>query len=99
MVRIKKVSSFESNGNIQKKVSGSYCAMSDTKSSSVTLNKLAIDARGVYCNFVISIQGSLFQRLFKLNSPAHGNNNMETIITYTLGRDGAENVEVVFQSL
>ena len=38
-----KVSSFESNGNIQKKESGSYCAISDNKPSSVTLNKLAMN--------------------------------------------------------
>ena len=60
-----KVSSVESNGNIQKKESRSYCTILDNKSPSVTLKKLVMNARGVNCNFVISIQDSLFQILFK----------------------------------
>ena len=53
-----RVSFFESNENIQKKGSGPYCASSDNKSSSVTLNKLAMKAQKLYCNYLNLNQGT-----------------------------------------
>ena len=44
------ISSFKSSGNIQKKEGGPD-SCSDNQSSSVTLNKLAKEARKTYCNF------------------------------------------------
>ena len=49
-----KVSSLESNENTQKQSVGH-------KSSSVTLNELAKNARRLNCNFVDLSQGSLYQ--------------------------------------
>ena len=46
-----KNSSLKSSENIQKKECGSDRSISDNRSSSVTLNKLAMKARKSYCNF------------------------------------------------
>ena len=43
---------------------GPYCAISDHESSSMTLDELAIDARGLNCDFVDLSQGSLYEQLF-----------------------------------
>ena len=45
------MSSFKSSKNIQKKESGPDKSISDSQSSSVTLNELAGKARIIYCNF------------------------------------------------
>ena len=45
-----KISSFKSSENIQKKEGGPDRSVSDNKSSSVTLNELAMKARKKYCN-------------------------------------------------
>ena len=58
-----KVNSFESNENTQRQ-RGPYRAISDNESSSVTLNKEAMNARRFYCNFIDLFQGCLYQRLF-----------------------------------
>ena len=42
---------FKSSENIQKKECGPDRSVSDNQSSSVTLNKLAMEARKSYCNF------------------------------------------------
>ena len=44
-------SSFKSSRNIQKKECGPDRSISDNQSSSVTLNKLAVKAIIIYCNF------------------------------------------------
>ena len=49
--KIQKMSSFKSSENIQKKDGGPDRSVSDNQSSSVTLNKLAMKARKLYCNF------------------------------------------------
>ena len=59
-----KISSFESSDKIQKTESGPYCAISDDESSSVTLNKLAMNARRLYYNLMNLSQGSLNKRIF-----------------------------------
>ena len=46
-----KMSSFKSSENIQKNECGSDRSVSDNQSSSVTLNKLAMKSRKLYCNF------------------------------------------------
>ena len=45
------MSSFKSSENIQKKEGGPDRSVSDSQSSSVTLNELATKARKLYCNF------------------------------------------------
>ena len=45
------MSSFKSNGNIQKKEGGQDRSVLDNQSSSVTLNELAMKSRKSYCNF------------------------------------------------
>ena len=45
------MSSFKSSENIQTKECGPDRSVSDNQSSSVTLNKLAMKARKLYCNF------------------------------------------------
>ena len=45
------MSSFNSSENIQRKECGLDRSVSDNKSSSVTLNELAIKARKSYCSF------------------------------------------------
>ena len=49
------MSSFKSSESIQKKEGGSYRSVSDNQSS-VTLNKLAIEARKSYCNFKLQLR-------------------------------------------
>ena len=49
--KIRKMSSFKSSENIQKKEVGSDRSVSDNQSTSVTLNELAMKARKSYCNF------------------------------------------------
>ena len=46
-----KISSFKSSDNIQKKEGGTDRSVTDNQSFSVTLNKLAMTARKLYCNF------------------------------------------------
>ena len=45
------MSSFKSSENIQSKGDGPDRSVSDSQSSSVTLNELAMKARKSYCNF------------------------------------------------
>ena len=45
------MSSIKSSENIQKKECGPDRSVSDNRSSSVTLNELAMKARKSYCNF------------------------------------------------
>ena len=58
------ISSFESSDKIQKTESGPYCAISDDKSSPVTLNKLAMNARRLYYNLINLSKGSLNKIIF-----------------------------------
>ena len=50
-IKYKKMSSFKSSKNIQKKERGPDGSVSDNQSSLVTLNELAMKARKSYCNF------------------------------------------------
>ena len=52
-----KFNSFESNGNTRRQY-GAYCAILDNKSSSVALNKLAMNVKRLSRNFVDLTQGS-----------------------------------------
>ena len=52
LVHLKAVKTFKS---------GPYCAISDNKFSSVTLNELAMKARKLYCNFENLNQDSRFK--------------------------------------
>ena len=69
-----KARSFESSEKIQRTESGPYCAISYNESSSVTLNKLAMNARRLFCNLMDLSQGSLNKRLF--NSKVESKNKI-----------------------
>ena len=55
-----KNNSFKNNENSHTE-RGPYCAILGYESLSVTLNKVAVNARRLYCNLVDLSQGSLYQ--------------------------------------
>ena len=65
-----KVISFESNENTQRQRSESYYALSDNESSSITLSKLAMNARRICCNSLNLFKGSLDFSILKWGQKA-----------------------------
>ena len=71
-----KVSSPESSENIQKTESGSYYVISDNECSAATLDKLTLNARRLYRDFMTLTQDCLFQRLFKSKAVSKKRNSV-----------------------